>query len=243
MSPAAAGPGGRAGAGGGGGGAGPRPARATSCQHCLSRTAAGPCGCCVPRHPGVLREASPLCEPPPHGGRLCAGVRVGDLFLPTPCGVSPLPSLLWLLLPEPCPQEVSRHQVGTVHGPHAQAWWGSARARAGRAGAGGGGPARAALAPTRPETLPSDPWAVGGARKPSPVTFIPGCGRSLRAKVGARLTCTSCRSELGGCGGWAHAACPAGEPPEGLAGREEEVFFSSFLVTILQLRLWKESRA
>lgn len=31
------------------------------------------------------------------------------------------------------------------------------------------------------------------------------------------------------------AARPAGERPEGLTGREEEIFFSSFLVSILQL--------
>lgn len=68
------------------------------------------------------------------------------------------------------------------------------------------------------------------------MTLIPGRGRRLRAKVGVRLTCTSRTSGLGGRGGDGLAAArPAGERPEGLTGREEEVFFSSFLVSILQL--------
>ena len=78
-------------------------------------------------------------------------VRLGEIFLPTPWWVSPPPSRLRLLLLEPCPPGVSGDQVGAVH-----------RApQPGPAGAGGLGTARAAPAPTRPETLASDPWVLG----------------------------------------------------------------------------------
>nr|CAI9711390.1 unnamed protein product [Rangifer tarandus platyrhynchus] len=225
------------------------PSSAAGCQRCRAPrvpapAASPPAGRAAPRCPAGGVPARPAASPRERPRvRL---VRLGEIFLPTPCRLSPPPSRLRLLLLEPCPPGVSGGPGGrrprTPRLP-------SSRARQVQEGCG-------LREPRRPQPglklwlrIPGL-WAAGGwgggriwgrgrgsggGRKPSPLTLIRGCGRSLRAKVGVRLTCTSCASGLGGRGGWARR-CP--QRPGGLAGREEEAFFfffPSFLVTILQL--------
>ncbi|KAJ8789557.1 hypothetical protein J1605_022084 [Eschrichtius robustus] len=113
------------------------------------------------RPPAVLRPAAPRClaggvpaRPAafPRGRARVRLVRFGEIFLPTPCRVSPPPSLLRLLLPEPCPQGVSGDQVGAVPGPRA-----GPRAGPGGEGADQGGPGRCRRAGGRGPREPCRP--------------------------------------------------------------------------------------